>query len=133
MPANSSLRALAGTATLALVCVTLAAGAAAQNRSATVTAPSGDQMTERVSYRDLNLAIKADEKTLFRRVGGAVHRICYRINGGVSATSEEHMSCSSDAWAGARPQIRTAVRRAQEIALTGNSTIAAAAITISFR
>ncbi len=133
MPASSTIRALGGSAVLALVCVTVAAGAAAQDQSATVTGRPLEQLTERVSYRDLNLANKSHERVLFHRVGSAVHRICYKLVPGVSPASDEHMTCSSDAWASARPQIRTAVRRAQDIALTGKSTIAAAAITISFR
>ncbi len=40
-------------------------------------------------------------------------------------------SCDTSAWGGARPQIARAVQRAREIAATGSSTIAAAAITIA--
>jgi hypothetical protein len=39
--------------------------------------------------------------------------------------------CSGLAWDGARPQILRAVQRAREIAATGSSSIAAAAITIT--
>jgi hypothetical protein len=41
------------------------------------------------------------------------------------------MKCDNRAWGEARPQIARAVQRAHDIASTGTSPIAAAAITIS--
>jgi hypothetical protein len=38
--------------------------------------------------------------------------------------------CSDEAWDGALPQMAQAIARAEEIALTGKSSIAATAITI---
>jgi hypothetical protein len=51
-------------------------------------------------------------------------------NGGTDYRFEMHR-CSGLAWDGARPQILRAVQRAREIAATGSSSIAAAAITIT--
>lgn len=126
-------RGIVGIAALPLFLVVSPTIGVAQDRSATVTGQRLDEMTERVSYRDLNLAFKPDEKILFRRVGFAVRRICDRLHEGVSPASYESMACSRGAWLGARPQIKTAVQRAREIALTGTSSLAAAAITISFK
>jgi hypothetical protein len=39
--------------------------------------------------------------------------------------------CRGYAWRGAKPQIASAIERAQQIAATGSSTIAAVAITIA--
>lgn len=93
-----------------------------------------DVITRHVSYADLNLASAAGEKTLVRRVGTAVNDLCLDATGGNDGSTTFKFSmvrCSGQAWNEARPQIARAVRRAQEIALTGGSNIAATALTIS--
>jgi UrcA family protein len=85
--------------------------------------------TERVSYADLDLALRSHERKLNYRVAGAVKRVClYEDRNGLP--DSDYYSCANDAWEGAGPQIAQAVARAKEIALTGKSSIAAAAITI---
>ncbi|WP_084607693.1 UrcA family protein [Sphingomonas jaspsi] len=85
--------------------------------------------TRRVSYADLNLASKAGEKTLFYRVSGAVRYVCT----GHDSASIEMQRCRSFAWSGARPQMKLAIQRAQELAANGTTNIAPVAIMIAAR
>jgi UrcA family protein len=94
-----------------------------------VTAPSPDQVTRRVSYRDLNLTLASDQRTLNRRVGSAVRYVC--ADSYATSLPFSGPKCRSYAWDGARPQIALAVERANQLAQTGSSSIAAVAITIS--
>lgn len=89
--------------------------------------PSG-YVVRTVSYADLNLASAPGERVLKKRVGSAVNSVCLEAVG--LSDFDAAQSCELDAWAGARPQIARAVRRAHQIAETGTSLIAAAAITI---
>ena len=89
--------------------------------------------TERVSYADLDLATSPGERKLFRRVSSAVKRVCAFNDGIRGLQSTGYNLCAGGAWDGAAPQIAQAVQRAQDIALTGKSSIAAAAITINVR
>lgn len=82
-----------------------------------------------VSYRDLNLATLAGEKTLNRRVGGAVRIVCSESV--PDGDFYQEMLCDKHAWGGARPQIALAVMRARQIASTGTSAILPVAITLS--
>jgi hypothetical protein len=71
---------------------------------------------------------------LNHRVDGAVDSLCDEATGGPDGSLHIRlatMACSNAAWAGARPQIALAVQRAREIAATGSSAIAAAAITLA--
>ena len=88
-----------------------------------------DIVTRRISYADLNLASSPGEVTLDRRVGGAIGSLCLESTGGSDLYGVGHL-CRNSAWSQARPQITQAVHRARDIASTGTSTIAAAAITI---
>jgi UrcA family protein len=92
-----------------------------------------DVRTERVSYADLNLAASAGERKLVRRVSDAVKRVCLYRDGTIGLQSNGYTICADGAWDGANPQIAQAVQRAKDIAMTGKSSIAAAAITISVR
>jgi UrcA family protein len=99
--------------------------------------PNPDVVQRRVSYADLNLASAFGEKTLLKRVRGAVRIVCDKAVGpGAGAGSifaGTYLSCREEAWQGAAPQIARAVLRAQQIAQTGHSNIAAAAITITLQ
>ena len=86
---------------------------------------------ERVSYADLDLATVPGERRLNSRVSGAVKRVCLYRDGTRGLQWTSYNICAAGAWDGATPQIAQAVQRAREIALTGKSSIAAAAITIS--
>jgi UrcA family protein len=89
-----------------------------------------DQLSERVSYADLNLASAEGVKTLTWRVSGAVQRVCAPLQGGANLA---HLQCRSFAMNGAKPQIELAITRAQEIAANGTSSIAPVAIVIATR
>ena len=97
-----------------------------------VVAPRADTdvPTRRVSYADLNLASMSGQNTLNSRVGYAVNSVCTESN--LSFDYYHMHNCKNFAWSGARPQIDRAVQRAREIAATGSSSIAAAAITLTF-
>ena len=90
-----------------------------------------DQLSERVSYADLDLATPAGVETLTYRVRGAVKRVCQPLD--QRSTFAEHGECRSFAWTGAQPQMSQAIARAQQIASTGTSTIAPVAIMIVAR
>lgn len=92
--------------------------------------PRDGVRTERVSYADLNLAEQRDERRLRLRIAGAVKRVCLFEDGRSGLQGRGYYHCSGQAWDGANPQIALAVARASEIALTGSSTIPAAAIAI---
>ena len=109
----------------------LAAPAVAQNKTFVVTAPSQNILVRRVTYRDLNLATPAGEKTLVRRVDYAVKDLCLESVGPAGDFYAE-FGCRGDVWSGARPQVKQAVQRARDIAQFGSSAIPAVAISISF-
>jgi UrcA family protein len=104
---------------------------AGQDRPVVVYAePQEDRLTERVPYGDLNLAVKKDTRRLHRRVASAVQRICLYDGDRIGVLANGYRVCSDEAWDGALPQMAQAIARAEEIALTGKSSIAATAITI---
>jgi UrcA family protein len=106
--------------------------ASAQDRPVVVYAePDENVRTERISYADLDLALQRDERTLHARVAKAVRRVCLFDKGSSGLQDSSYFSCTDEAKAGAAPQIAQAVARANQIALTGKSSIAATAITIS--
>ena len=107
--------------------------ATAKDTPVLVTAPT-DLVVRHVSYADLDLALPAGVTALNDRVNFAIGDVCTEANlgdNGSFAFKSGMMKCSNTAWDDARAQIARAVRRAQDIASTGSSPIAAAAITIS--
>jgi UrcA family protein len=86
--------------------------------------------TEHVPYSDLNLAASADRKTLFGRVGSAVRNVC---NFDAIGIASDYRTCAGLAWKDARPQIDAALAKADQLALNGQPSVAAGAITISTR
>lgn len=99
-------------------------------RPVIVTAEESDVDTRHVTFADLNLATSAGERALHQRVGLAVRDVCDNAVGHRDGWLNYY--CSIGAWRDARPQMTRAVERARQIALTGTSTItAAAAITFS--
>ena len=107
--------------------------ATAKERPVVVTAPS-DLVVRHVSYADLDLAVPLGQAALNDRVEFAIGDVCSEANhfdNGSFAFKAGLKSCSNVAWNDARPQIARAVERANQIAATGTSSIAAAAITIT--
>jgi UrcA family protein len=93
-----------------------------------VVGRASQPFTRQVSYADLNLASKSDVKVLTNRVDYAVRDVCSAL---LSESFQDTMQeCAGDSWDRAQPQIGRAVQRAREIASTGSSSIAAAAIMI---
>lgn len=84
--------------------------------------------TRRVSYADLDLATLSGEKTLYKRVSGAVRAVCVE-----SSLALDNGLCRRFAWSGAKPQMKQAIARARDIAANGYSTIAPVAISIAVR
>jgi len=105
----------------------------ARDSAVLVTAPT-ELVVRHVSYADLDLGQPAGVTTLNDRVNFAVGDVCTEANLGDSggfSFKAGMLRCSNHAWDDARPQIAQAVQRAHDIATTGSSPIAAAAITIS--
>jgi UrcA family protein len=112
--------------------IAMAPEALAKEQTATVTAINDpDVITRRISYADLNLASLQGETTLNRRVGAAVGSLCYEMFPG--APSFWNNRCRNTVLNDARPQMESAVMRAREIAKLGRSSLAATAITLTFR
>jgi UrcA family protein len=116
-------------------CAIFVAGSPAFGKSAPIVVTAQPEMTSRhIGYADLNLASATGERILNRRVNYAIGDLCVEVTGGYSGSSTldfANVTCSRSAWQQARPQMERAVQRAREIALTGKSSIAAAALTIS--
>jgi len=103
---------------------------AAQDKPVVVYAePQENIRTVHVSYADLNLAQSRDMRQLTQRVAGAVRHVCL-YESRPALQDGAYYQCADGAWDNARPQMAQAVARAQEVALTGQSSIAATAITI---
>ena len=86
----------------------------AQDSQIIVQAPQKNVRGERVSYHDLNLATPVGERTLVRRVGGAVERVCLYDEGRwYGLAVPDYNGCAQRAWRGARPQVNGAVYRAR--------------------
>ncbi len=108
-----------------------ASASAAQQGPVVVYAEPDNIRTERVTYADLDLADRSDQRKLNHRVSGAVKRVCLFENSRGGLQDFGYYGCAGDAWDGAKPQIAQAVQRAKDIAMTGRSSIAATAITIN--
>lgn len=67
---------------------------------------------ELVNYRDLNLVYPSHQSLLYKRVGGAVRRVCSFDTGNIPIVDQDYRQCSGEAWGGARPQINRAVAMA---------------------
>jgi UrcA family protein len=91
-----------------------------------VTAEDNDLVVREVKFADLNLASMNDQRVLQLRVTSAVRDACGEAVGHDDEWNYRY--CYVGAWQDARPQIARAVNRARQIALSGTSTITAAAV-----
>ena len=112
------------------------ASATAKEAPVVVTAPpqEADLVVRHVSYADLDLASPFGRTTLHDRVGFAIGDVCNeanRFDNGSPEFKSGVMKCSNLAWGNAKPQMARAFQRADEIAATGWSSIAASTISIS--
>jgi UrcA family protein len=118
---------------LAVGGVTVLAPPASGKTGPVVVTAKVDVVVRRIGYLDLNLTSEPGQLTLSRRVGGAIGSLCTEATGGYDGnfhTGIASRKCHTSAWNQARPQMARAVQRANEIASTGSSTIAAAGISI---
>jgi UrcA family protein len=90
--------------------ITLAAtGVNAKPRSGDVTVTATDPaLQRRVSYADLNLAMRPDQKVLRRRISYTAGDLCLEINGW------DDGSCRSFAISSTREQVTRAIARAEQ-------------------
>lgn len=84
---------------------------ARRHRDLVVTA-NDPALVRRVSYVDLNLRMRPDQRQLYHRVDAAADEICTSVN----FTRDAQTDCFSFATLEARPQIRRAIERAELIA-----------------
>ena len=103
----------------------------AEERAVVIHAQPDNVRTEHVALGGIDLTSAAGQKRLNFRVAGAVERVCLYDLGRDGLQDRGYYTCADNAWDGASPQIASAVARAQEIAMTGSSSIAATAITVS--
>ena len=114
--------------------VSAATAQAAQERPVVVYAePQEGFRTEHVTYGDLDLAVAKDQQKLNRRVGSAVRRVCSESNQYRPGVDPIFRACAGDSWAMAKPQISRAIARAEQLAMSGQSSIAAGTIAIATR
>ena len=110
---------LSAALTAAAITSTLVYGTVAEPAHAAgpvVTAPSfdPDARMRRVSFADLNLLSDEGQKTLKRRVGGAVSAVCDDRRGIVLLSElSPRRKCASESWSNVRPQINAAIERAR--------------------
>ena len=109
----------------------ISSGAVAAEPVVVKAEPLENTRSEHVSYADLDLSQRKDEKKLNLRVAGAVKRVCLFENSRNGLQDNGYYSCADDAWGQARPQIAMAVDRAKQLAMTGKTSIAASAISIN--
>jgi UrcA family protein len=103
---------------------------AAQDRPVVVYGEPQQANVKRVPYGDLNLAASADRKALHSRVGSAVRSVCKFDAVGIAS---DYRACAGLAWKDARPQVDAALANADRLALNGEPSIAAGAITVTSR
>jgi UrcA family protein len=116
----------------ALIVAGAAAPAAAQNRTVVVTGTDSDAVVRLVNFRDLNLATAPGERALLKRVHHTVSEVCLEaIGDNKGYLLAPSVTCRTQSWAGAAPQVARAVQRARDIAANGWSAIAPVAISIS--
>ena len=123
----SSSLALLGSIVVTSVTLALSAGPATARERIVITSPELEPSTrvQRVGYGDLDLATLQGERSLARRVGGAVQEVCFHDG--------EHPFmvnvCKRTSWEDAAPQMASAIQRARAnpgLAMSGSIRVAAA-------
>ena len=132
MMTRSDLLRMCAASAMSLALFAGTAGAAlAQNRPVTVYGPAADTFSEVVSFADLNLADRGGRQLLDRRIDAAVSRVCSFSRYAPMLSSDETVNCARAAWLNAQPQVALAVKRAEQLAINGYSTLPQVAIAIS--
>ncbi len=117
-PFSAKLTTVASVVAASLVGV--ASGVSAQEGPVTVYGQRPGTKVQLVPYRDLNLRMGAHQSVLYSRVGLAVRRVCSFDDGSIPIMDNDYRVCRNDAWAGARPQISTAIWRAHQPGYRGS-------------
>ena len=121
---------LGASAAISVAVPTIAEAKPASDRPLVVIAePELVQPTRRVDFADLNLATQLGERTLIRRVRGAVNDVCGEEIGPSPMFYHEH-SCRVLTWKDARPQVHQAIARARGMAAAGSPGIAATVVIV---
>ncbi len=134
MRCNNLLSMCAAVAITAGGALLFAQPAPAKPSQVVVVEPGNEIVVRHISYADLNLASDGGMQTLQSRVRGGISDLCAEAVSAAQGSFTYNgysLKCRSSAWNQAKPQVARAVQRAREIALTGSSTLAATAITIS--
>jgi UrcA family protein len=84
-----------------------------------------DTLQERVPYNDLSLATNEGRRTLYRRVGAAVDKVCPDVD--EERNAYDALGCKDFAWTGAKPQIVRAIDGAKPGASFGMAILISAA------
>ena len=85
-----------------------ATGAEAKSPRTIVVEAVNPDLQRRVSYADLDLTVKPDQKLLKHRISTTAEDLCFDLNGSPYAGS-----CHSDALASTRDQVAAAIYRAE--------------------
>ena len=104
--------------------------AAAQDQPVFVYGEADSTRVEHVRFADLQLASTAGARKLESRVAGAVKRVCL-FEPEIRLQPSDYQACAADSWAKARPQIDSAIARAQALALSGQPATIGTAILVA--
>ncbi|MFL6733339.1 MAG: UrcA family protein [Sphingomicrobium sp.] len=123
---------LAASACVGILLVSVAAGPALGVPTSSpeiVVKPSADYARKWVSYSDLSLVNRADQRTLRTRISAAADEVCGPALGYSRFHDEPQQYCVFDAVDAARPQLAKAIERAK-LQATGIAVGPPVAITI---
>lgn len=104
---NSKLACLIAAGLVGVGVSAVATGAEASPRDVTVTA-TDPTLQRRVSYADLNLAMKPDQRVLRHRISYTANDLCFAIN------EYDDRSCRNFAIDSTRDQVKRAIARAEQ-------------------
>ena len=113
-----------------LIALVIASASLPADGRPTVVITGDERPSVLVSYAALNLAMSSGQRELHYRVNHAVRTVC-RESVGPSPIIIAEQRCRQFAWQGALPQMKRAIQRARELAATGQSSVAAASISIT--
>ena len=100
---------IAAAAFVGLGLVSAATSAGAKPREVVVSAKRIDpELQRRVSYSDLNLAFRSDQRTFSSRIRHTADELCFDLNG-----NENNFRCTKDAVRSTDDQVAAAIDRAK--------------------
>ena len=105
---NRKFACLVAACFLSVTLTASATGAFAKPPEILVKAPIDPELQRTVSYRDLNLAERSDQKTLNHRIYRTASNLCFDLNG-----SDVSRVCTRDAVNSTDDQVAQAIDRAE--------------------